>query len=59
MGRHKVSGAWTLPEAPAEQFLVTVASLHGEHQLADVLAGEQLRQGIREGANAALEDVFA
>jgi hypothetical protein len=35
------------------------ASLHGEYQLADVLAGEQPGQRVREGANASLEDVFA
>jgi hypothetical protein len=32
-------------------------SLHGEHQLADVLAGEQPGQGVRECVNAGLEDV--
>jgi hypothetical protein len=37
----------------------TVASRYGEYQLAGVLAGEQLGQNVREGANAALEDVFA
>jgi len=36
-----------------------MASRHGEHELADVLAGEQREQGIREGSDAALEDVFA
>ena len=30
------------------------ASLHGEYQLADILAGEQLGQRIREGTNASL-----
>jgi hypothetical protein len=36
-----------------------VAARHGEHQLADVLAGEKLGQDVREGANAPLDDVFA
>jgi hypothetical protein len=36
-----------------------VASRHGEHQLADVLGSEQLEHDIREGADAALRDVFA
>lgn len=35
------------------------ASLNGEYQLADVLAGEQLGQRVREGVNTSLEDVFA
>jgi hypothetical protein len=37
----------------------TVASRHGKYELAEVLAGEQLRQDIREDANAPLDDVFA
>ncbi len=37
----------------------TVPSLHGEHQLAGVLAGEQLGQGIGECAHTARKDVFA
>jgi hypothetical protein len=37
----------------------TVASRHGKYELADVLAGEQLGQDVREDANAPLDDVFA